>query len=134
MPEDRLESLMQDSVVQVRTTERETGAGLFVAPGMIATAAFRPGRDGAWDVAWRREELSVASLEVPGANTQFIGVSPGFSGQAAALAFPEFAVVQVDGNLDHPSVLLDDELPSPDDTLCICGYRDDGLCDCPPIN
>jgi hypothetical protein len=44
---ERLEILMQACAVQVRTTEHHTGTGFFVAPGRVATAAFRPGREGA---------------------------------------------------------------------------------------
>lgn len=120
---DLLEDLLRDCTVRV-TGRSTTGAGFFVAPGMVVTCAHVAGSGVDLQVRWERD----------GRPTQIARVAPRITRLAdmgrpiPALNedYPDLAVLNVDGFGGHPCVEIDTEWPSQGDRFLVFGYPQEG--------
>ena len=120
---DRLEGLLRGCTVRVTGGPR-SGAGFFVAPGMVLTCVHVIGDSTALVVRWERDGQSALEARV--------------SGRAAVLAdrgrpipaldrdYPDIAVLEIDGLEGHPCVRIDPEWPSLEDSFLVFGYPEEG--------
>ena len=119
---DPLEDLLRDCTVRV-TGGPTSGAGFFVAPGKVLTCAHVIGDSGSLVVRWERDSQPVREVRVSGRVALANKYNPI---PALDCGYPDIAVLDIDGLLDHPCVDIDSEWPSGGDTFQVFGYPVEG--------
>ncbi len=120
---DRLEDLLRACTVRL-TGSRGSGAGFFIAPGIVMTSAHVAGDTEGLTVRWERD--GEPTLEVALSRGVSVLASRGRSIPALEHDYPDVALLKVTGLPDHHCVGIDVGWPADGDAFQVFGYPAEG--------
>lgn len=115
------EDLLRDVTVRVDGGSR-TGAGFFMAPGLVVTCVHVVGDVAPITVLWQPDGAPVRVIE---AERRLLLRAGGWPIPNLAEAYPDVALLAID-LVGHPCVGIDEDWPAYDDAFQIYGYPDEG--------
>lgn len=120
---DQLEDLLRSCTVRV-IGSRSSGAGFFVAPGVVLTCAHVARDSAGLVVRWERDNEPAVEAPVTGQVT--ILTQRGRPIPALGEDYPDIAVLRVDGLAGHPCAGISTGWPAAGDTFRVFGYPLEG--------